>query len=103
MFNPFADDEPEYDEEGRIKSIPAGWTVEYLISAEGYSGDEWITYSEMVYGPPQASTGQILSAAGLSDKPDLWFGRDREVEWSIAESALRKADIPQKGRTFTPD
>ena len=91
------DDEIEFDEDGRITKLPSGFSVEYLVSLEGYSGGDWLSFSETVYGGRGFSAEEIQEAV---DAPPVYLGKGNQIEPSISETPIRTSDIPKKARTF---
>ena len=90
------EEEIEYDSDGRITSLPDGWAIEYLVSIEGYSGGDWLSFSEVAYSTEVRDEESILEAV---DAPPVYFGGQGElVEASIDEAPIRIADIPKKAR-----
>ena len=96
---PDDDEEPEWDESGdRLISVPKGWVVEYLITTAGYSGDEWFEISETVYGTVGQDVEDVISGAGLDADTGLYIGKGEEQDYSVAETPIRRTDIPEKAR-----
>ena len=101
MVWPPPDDEekPEWDESGdRLVSVPEGWVVEYLITTAGYNGGEWTEISETVYGKVDEDIEDVISRAGLPLDTDLYIGKGEEQDYSVAETPLRRTDIPEDSR-----
>ena len=97
-------EEFEYDEEGRLTSVPTEFTVEYLVAIAGYDGDEWGDYSEKVYGPPNLSDDEVIQLAGGDpESSGLYIGKGDEQGYSVAETPIRKKDIPKGSRVVKSD
>ncbi len=79
----------EYDDEGRLTSVPSEFTVEYLVASAGYDGDEWVEFSEKVFGPPNLSDDEVIDLAG--DQLD-------RISYVSAIRSLRSAS-PTRKRT----
>ena len=105
MFNPFRDEEdlPRYDEDGRLIYIPEGWAVEYLVAAEGYHGADFQRVSEVGFGWLGVSDKAILRALDLPEDTGFYLGYVQEVEYSIAETPIRRTDIPEAARFIRTD
>ena len=92
------EEEPEYDEQGRVVYLPDGWLVEYIVTTVGYQPPSRALqeYSETVYGDMGLDDEELGEMAGI---PELYIGgRGEESDISVAETAIREEDIPKKAR-----
>jgi hypothetical protein len=96
---PDDEEEPEWDESGdRLISVPDGWVVAYTVTTIGYYPPNRALqeYSETIYGPVGMEADELAEALGA---PTMWFGgRGEESDISMAETPLRRADLPKKAR-----